>query len=296
MSLERVVTTGATGFVGRRLAARLERATALSLGASQWRESLARCDFRGATVLHLAARVPGGGASESEYQHDNAAKTRALAQQAGERGARRLVFLSTIKVNGDESRGRAFRDDDAPAPADAYARSKWAAERALAEIAAATGLETVVLRAPLVYGAGAGGSLRALARLADSPLPLPFGALDNRRSFIHVDDLVRALIAAAEAPAARGATLLVAHPERLSTRRLVAEMRRRLSRPPRLFRVEARHLEHVAAVFGQGERVRSLTRSLEIDPSRAEAVLAWHAQVGAEAAIGELVGAEAGPR
>ena len=192
-------------------------------------------------------------------------------------------------MNGEQTQGRAFRFDDAPAPEGAYACSKWAAERALARIAAATGLAIVVVRAPLVYGADAKGSLRSLARLADSPLPLPFATLDNRRSFIHVDDLVQALLAAAAKPEARGATLLVAHRERLSTPRLVTAMRQRLGRPARLFGVGAGVLERAAAILGQSERMHSLTRSLEVDASHAESLLAWKAEVGADAAIGDLI-------
>jgi len=295
MSLDRVVTTGASGFVGRRLAARFDRgATPLSLRGDGWRQSIDACDFRGATVLHLAARVPGPEASEEQFRRDNAEKTRALAERAAAGGAQRLVFLSTIKVNGEETQARAFRFDDTPAPQGAYARSKWDAERALAAVAAATGLGVVVLRAPLVYGAGAGGSLARLARLADSPLPLPFAALENRRSFLHVEDLVDALIAAAEVPEARGTTLLLAHRQPLSTRELVAGMRRRLARPARLFRMDARQLERLASALGRGEPVRALTRSLEVDANRAEAVLAWRAQLGAERAIGDLVAADPG--
>jgi nucleoside-diphosphate-sugar epimerase len=294
--LERALVTGASGFIGRRLASKLGGGgNAIALGAPDWRESIGRADFRDATVFHLAARVPGGVATEAQFQHDNVEKTRALAQHAATQGARRLVFLSTIKVNGEQTHGRAFRFDDAPAPEGAYARSKWTAERALAEIAAATGLAIVVVRAPLVYGAQARGSLRSLARLADSPLPLPFSALDNRRSFIHVDDLVQVLIAAAAMPEARGATLLVAHRERLSTARLVTAMRQRLARPPRLFGVAARDLERAAALLGQSERMHSLTRSLEVDATHAETLLAWRADVGPEAAIGDLIaGARAG--
>ncbi len=296
MTLERTLVTGASGFIGRRLASRLGRgAHAIALGASDWRESIGRADFRDATVFQLAARVPSSVAMEAEFQHDNVEKTRMLAQHAASQGARRLVFLSTIKVNGEETHDRAFRFDDDAAPEGAYARSKWAAERALAEIAAATGLAIVVVRSPLVYGANAKGSLRSLARLADSPVPLPFAALDNRRSFIHVDDLVRALVAAAVKPEARGTTLLVAHRERLSTARLVAAMRQRLARPPRLFGVAAGVLERAAALLGQSERMHSLTRSLEVDASHAETLLAWRAEVGAAAAIDDLIaGARAG--
>src|SRR5205823_10143402 len=116
VSVDHAIVTGATGFVGGRVASILGAAAMpVSLGAGGWRESIAACDFHGATVLHLAARVPGGGKSEPQFQHDNVEKTRVLAQRAASGGARRLVFLSTIKVNGEETHG-ALRAGDAPAP------------------------------------------------------------------------------------------------------------------------------------------------------------------------------------
>ena len=289
MSIDRAIVTGASGFVGSRVASMLGAAAIpMSLAADAWRESIAACDFRGATVVHLAGRVPGSAAGEAEFVHDNAEKTRVLAQHAASGGARRLVFLSTVKVNGEETHGRPLRAEDAPAPGDAYARSKWAAEQALAGVVAATGLDVAILRAPLVYGRNARGSLHALARLADSPLPLPFASLDNRRSFIHVDDLAHALVAAAASAAARGATLLVAHREAISTARLVATLRSRLSRAARLLPVSPAVLEGAAAMIGASARMRSLTRSLEVDAEPAEALLGWRAEIGADDAIADL--------
>lgn len=287
--MPRAVITGAGGFVGRALQARLAApAAALRLGVADWEPRLAACDFNGATVYHLAARVHSPRSPEAEFRRDNVDKSRALAQAAARGGARRLVFLSTLKVLGEESPGRGLREDDAAAPADAYARSKLAAEQALAEAAAHSGLSLCIVRSPLVYGAGAAGNLAALLRLADTPWPLPFGALDNRRSFVHVDDLARALAACGEDPAADGRCYLVAHRDAASTARLVALARARLRRPRRLFRVPAAALEAAAAALGQGAPMRRLTRSLEADPARIERELGWSAAVGLEAAVDEL--------
>ena len=295
MSVERAIVTGASGFVGARLLANVRGARTIALGVERWREAIEAADFRDATVFHLAARVPARGVSESQFRRDNAEKTRALAQHAARAGARRLVFLSTIKVNGEETHGRAFRFDDPVAPAGAYARSKRAAEEALNEIASETGLDVAVVRAPLVYGRGARGSLRALARLADSSVPLPFAAIDNRRSFIHVDDLARALVAAGTVAQARRATLLVAHRESLSTARVVATMREHLHRSRRLFTASPALLEAAAAIVGASDRMHSLTRSLEVDAAHAEAVLGWRANVAPEDAIADVVGDGAAP-
>lgn len=282
------MVTGANGFVGRSLVRLLPTPPlTLSMASDDWPRAAAALPLRGATVFHLAARVHDASAGEAEFVHDNQAKTRELANIAARRGARRLVLLSTIKVNGEESSLRPFSASDAPAPRDAYARSKLAAEEALHAVSRASPLEAVVLRAPLVYGRGAAGNLAALLRLADSALPLPFASIRNRRSFIHVDDLAAALIAAASAAAGR--TYLVAHSTPVSTPQLVSLLRDRLQRPRRLFAMPPGMLEAAATLAGQRERALRLTRSLEIEASAAQRELSWTARRNVEEAVADLV-------
>ena len=291
MAPERVIVTGSTGFVGRSLVAQLARPfQPLHFGAADWRSELEAADFAGSTVIHLAGRAHRSG-TRDEYRADNLEKTRALAAAAAAGRARRVVFLSTIKVNGEETHGRAFTPDDSPAPEDEYARSKWAAEQAIAAASARAGVEYAIVRSPLVYGTGVAGNLLALLRLADSRLPLPFAALANRRSFLHVDDLARVLLACAAAPRAAGRTYLVAHRAPVSTARLVGLLREKLERPARLFAMPSPVLEAAALVAGQRARMLRLTRSLEVDPSRAESELDWTAQISLEAAVEDMVNA-----
>lgn len=286
-----MIVTGSTGFVGRALMSALRgKAARLHMGPPGWLSAASAASFEGATVLHLAARAHQmRGATEAEYIRDNAVKTRELASIAARGGARRIVLLSTLKVNGEETATRAFTAADRPDPRDAYARSKLAAEEALAEAAARHGLEATIVRAPLVYGEGARGNLLALLRLLDSPWPLPFAALDNRRSFIHVNDLVALLMECAVNRAASGRTYLAAHAIPASTRELVAAIRTALGRPPRLFTMPRAVLEAAAGVYGQGERMCRLTRSLEADPSAAHADLGWSAQLSLRRAVEDLV-------
>jgi UDP-glucose 4-epimerase len=291
MAPDRIIVTGSTGFVGRSLAAQLDRAfQPLHFGGADWRSELGAADFAQATVVHLAGRAHRNGTAD-EFRTDNLEKTRALVEAAAAGGALRLVYLSTIKVNGEETRDRPFGPDDVPAPEDEYARSKWAAEQAIVEAGSRAGLEYAIVRAPLVYGAGVRGNLLALARLADSRLPLPFAAIANRRSFLHVDDLARLLLTCACEPHAAGRTYLAAHPTPVSTPGLVGLLREKLERPPRLFSISPAVLEALSVLAGQGERMRRLTRSLEADPSQAERELGWTAQISIEAAIDDLVSA-----
>ena len=193
----------------------------------------------------------------------------------GGAGAERLVFLSSIKVNGEESHGRPLRAQDPEAPADAYARSKQAAERALREVAGRSALAIVIVRSPLVIGEGARGNLHALMRIADSAWPLPFAGIDNRRTFVHVEDLATLLLAAASSSQAPGRVFLAGHPDAVSTPRLARVLRAAMGRPPHLVRLPVPALEMLGAAAGFGERMRRLTRSLEIDPHEARSALGW---------------------
>ncbi len=277
----RAVITGASGFVGSALAARLPAATPQAFGAHDWRESLARADLRGATIFHLAARVHerSGASAERAFDEDNAAKTLHLAEAAAAAGASRFVFASTVKVCGEETDGVPWTSRTPPDPRDAYARSKWRAEEGLREIARRSGLPCVVVRFPLIYGPGVAGNFRALLSLADSGWWLPFASIANRRSLLHVDDAAEVLLAAATHAAAPGNAFVAAHPHPVSTPALIESLRRHLARPPRLFAMPASVLESGAALLGQRGRMRRLTRSLEVDPSELATRLGWTARV-----------------
>ena len=283
------VVTGATGFIGRRLLQRLEgHAHAVSMAAADWERRLAAAPLEGAVVYHLAARVHRSSRDdESRYHHDNTVKTVAVADAAVRAGARTFVFLSTVKVLGEES--TAPLSIDAPYnPMDAYARSKCAAEEALLQ-RHASGIPLVIVRMPLVYGPGARGNLARLRHLCDSPYPLPFAAVDNRRSWIHVDDLVDLLMRCGQ-PAAHGARILhAAHPMPISTPQLVTVLRAALRRPARLFSMPRMMLESTAALVGAGTSMRRLTRSLELDVSASLRAFDWAPCVTLERAAADLV-------
>ena len=206
-----MLLTGASGFVGRSVLPLFPGASTLRLRDDDWRARIGAAELSGATVIHLAARVHREGDAEALYERDNVEKTAALAEAARAARARRFIFLSSIKVNGEETRDRPFGPDDPAAPADAYARSKWRAETALRDIAGQD-LDFVIVRSPLVVGAGARANLRALALLADGPWPLPFASIRNRRSLVHVDDLARLIGACASVPDASGRVFLAGDP------------------------------------------------------------------------------------
>jgi len=270
--VDRIVITGATGFVGRALASRLPHFTRLSLAGGQWRDAIAAADLRGATVIHLGARVHDPRGREDAFHADNAVKTQALAQAAATAGARRFVLASSVKVFGEESPpGRAFREDDAPHPEDAYARSKLEAERAVA----AAGIGHAIVRIPLVWGPGVRGNFRALLALAASGVPLPFAGIDNRRSLVHVEDVAEALALAATHPGAEGRLWVAAPAVPVSTPGLVAAIRAAMAMPARLFAAPVGLLEVAGRLAGRGDQVLRLTRSLEADGVPLGQVLGW---------------------
>lgn len=268
---------------------RLPGASTLALGRDDWRSGLTRIDLRGAVVLHLAARVHTHGAAADPWVRDNVEKTEQLARAAASQGAARFVFMSTLKVHGEETRDAPFRPADTLQPQDGYASSKARAEEALARISREEGMPVSIVRAPLVFGPGAKANLHAAVRLARSALPLPFASLHNRRSWIHVSDLCDLLLSCASEEGRSNAVLIASHPRPFSTRQLFAGLRTRLGRKPHLFGAPPEWLEGVADIAGRGQAMRRLTRSLEGDPGDAMARFGWRPAVEFDAALEELV-------
>lgn len=298
-----VFVTGASGFVGQALCADLRRrglyvvagvrsAASAPPGAHAVIGDLAELpDLRGVLtgmdcVVHLAARAhvlrerePD---PEAAYRRSNVAATRHVAEQAARAGVRRMVLLSSVKVQGEATRGRALREQDPPAPVDAYGRSKLAAEEALRQVGAATGLETVVIRPPLIHGPGVKANFRSLLAAIERGLPLPFGSVDNRRSLVSLDNLCDLIACCIDHPAAGGETFLVSDGLDFSTPELIRSLAYALDRPARLLRVPPMLLRLAGRALGSGDRIERLIGSLQVDASKAARRLGWHPPLAAE--------------
>jgi nucleoside-diphosphate-sugar epimerase len=287
-----VLVTGATGFVGRRVvAAAGGRAVPLSLRAGDpvaERLETALAGAEAPVLIHLGGRAHRSDAADpaalETYRRDNRDLTLALAEAALARGVRRFVFVSTVGVHGPPAPGQVLHPDDTPAPATAYGRAKWEAEQGLQALAA-QGLELAVVRPPLVCGAGAPGNLAALARLVARGLPLPLGAVRNRRSLVEAGDLAELLILAADHRAAPGGVFLPADPQPLSTPEIVRALAAGLGKPARLLPVPPALLRLAGRLTGRARQIGQLVDSLEVDPSTAVERLGWRPARGARAGL-----------
>ena len=294
-----VLVTGATGFVGRFLCTRLisegwkvrgtmrasKAPSAIVAGVepviieplgsdTPWSHALAGIE----TVIHLAARVHimADPAADplAEFRSVNTEGTARLAREAARAGVKRLVFISSIKVCGEES-FIPYTEDIFAQPTDPYGISKWEAEQILRQIESETGLEVVVVRPTLVYGPGVKANFLNMMRVVQRGIPLPLASIKNRRSLIYVGNLVDALVACAAHPAAAGQTYLVSDGEDISTPELVRRTATALGVPVRLFPVPLALMCLAGILAGKSAAVNRLTGSLAVDSSRIRRELGW---------------------
>jgi len=274
--------TGATGFIGQhllrelpkrgyRLRVLLRRPTAVPTWSASavigdlarpqnMSEALAGVD----AVIHSAGLAQAmSGVPEDDYRVVNTEATIGLARAARRAGAKRFIFLSSIRAQCGPSADRVQTEDVEPRPTDAYGKSKLAAERGLAEI----DIDWVSLRAMLVYGPGVSGNMAQLIRFARSPFPLPVGSFRARRSLLAVENLLAAIEAVLTAPGTLRRPFIAADPQALTVAEMITAMRQGLGRRPNVFPLPATLLELLFRAAGREYSYERLSGSLVADPS-----------------------------
>ena len=311
-----VLVTGANGFVGAAVTTHLRsRAYAVRPGArtphpgtdqltapdltatADWAPLLASCH----AVVHTAARVhvmrDEAPDPLAEFRAVNVDGTLRLARQAAAAGVRRFVFISSIKVNGEQTDpAHPFTAEDAPAPLDSYGRSKAEAEDGLRRLATETGLEVVIVRPPLIYGPGVRGNFRTLIRCLQTRVPLPLGAItDNRRSLLGLDNLVDLIGCCVGHPSASGRTFLASDGEDVSTTDLLRRLARSLRVKPLLLPVPSSALRLAGRLLHREPMVSRLCGSLQVSLDTTRAILGWTPPVSMNEGLGRLAAIEGQP-
>lgn len=308
-----VLVTGATGFIGSELCARLRAIRRPLLGTVRqvtpgMPGALQPIDLAHATdeeldelcagvesIVHLAGRAHVMREREADparaYHVANVETTARLARAGARNGVARFVLASSVKVNGETSpTGRPFRPGDAPHPADDYARSKLAAERALFAAAEGGAMVPVVLRLPLVYGRHAKGNFVRLVRAVAKRRTLPLASIDNRRSLLYVGNLVDAIVAVLDVSQAPAGVHFVADAEAVSTPDLVRAIATAMRVRPRLVAMPVPLLRFAATLAGRRAAVERLVGSLEVDTRPFRDASGWSPRYSLDAALAEAAG------
>jgi nucleoside-diphosphate-sugar epimerase len=307
------LVTGANGFVGNALCATLldrgyvvrsavrenEAVVASNIvcvkvgeicGQTDWTKALLGIDM----IIHLAARVHVMNDTVvnplKEFRRVNTAGTLQLARCAAASGVKRLVYVSSIKVNGEETYGgKKFSEADTPAPLDAYGVSKLEAEQGLREIALQTGMEVVIIRPPLIYGPGVKANFAVMMRWLKSGVPLPLGAIHNQRSLVSLDNLIDFLVTCLRHPAAANQTFLVSDGEDVSTTELLHRLGHVLGCQARLVPVPASWIKLGALTVGKQDLVQRLCGSLQVDIEKSRLLLGWSPPISLDEGLSRTV-------
>lgn len=299
-----VLVTGATGFVGRtlcqilgrsgfRVRAAVRRVGAPGAGiepvvvgdigsATDWAEALHGVD----AVVHAAARAHIMNPKPSDfdlYYETNARGTARLAEAAARAGVRRFIYVSSIKVNGEERAVGAYDANDAPDPQDPYGKSKWQGEQAL--LATAGAMEAAIVRPPLVYGPGVRANFLRLMSWVDKEYPLPLASIDNRRSLVNVWNLCDLLAHLLRCPLPGNRAWLVSDGEDLSTPALIRRIAVAMGRQPRLLPVPVGLLQFLGSLTGKAAEISRLRGSLAVDITATRERLGWSPRVTVDEAL-----------
>lgn len=309
-----LLLTGASGFVGRALATFLiqqkkiavrcasrqairidgaDNVIVPSLGsATDWSPHLNGIK----TVIHCAARVHVMHEITTDplaqYRQVNVDGTMRLAEQAAQAGVQQFIFLSSVKVNGEQTElGRPFKETDTPCPLDAYGISKYEAEQALLALCARCDMAVTIIRPPLIYGAGVGANFKSLMQVLKKGVPLPLASVRNLRSFVYLGNLIDFVARCIDHPNAMNQTFLISDGFDMSTPALLHRGAQAFGKPARLFPFPPILLTLIAQLVGRKSMADRLSQCLQVDISKAHKQLDWQAPFSVMQGIQETANA-----
>jgi nucleoside-diphosphate-sugar epimerase len=313
--MKKIFVTGASGFIGNPLCKTLSNSNFFVRGSirsddlfltnnqieyvsvgninhqTYWKDILNGIDC----IIHCAGRAHRMNENKDPdvYSLINTEATKNLAEQAAEVGVKRLIFLSSIKVNGEFTNKigskHKFFFNDIPNAKDVYAKSKLEAEKILFEISSRLGLEVVVIRLPLTYGNNVKGNLARLIKIIRQNFPLPLSMIENQRSMIGVDNLIDLLICCIDHPKANGKIFLASDGKDLSTSDLIKLIASSMGRKANLFPLPIFILKFLGLIFKRREEINRLIGSLRIDNSYTKETLNWTPPISVEEGIRRMV-------
>ncbi len=252
-----------------------------------------KCDvlIHTAALVHSMVHKPSE--SLNEFRAVNVSGTLNLARQAADSGVKRFIFISTIKVNGEQTfLGHPFTADDIPRPEDSYAISKLESELGLQDLAVSSGMEVIIIRPPLVYGPGVKGNFASMINLVKKGVPLPLGAVFNKRTLISIDNLIDLVVTCIDHPAAANQVFLAGDGEDLSTSDLLRGIARAMGKPSRLIPFPESFLRLSATLIGKKALADRLLDSLQVDISKARDLLGWEPPLSVEEGLKRCFEAE----
>ncbi|EJN23467.1 nucleoside-diphosphate-sugar epimerase [Pseudomonas sp. GM79] len=312
MNAPKILVTGASGFVGEAVVFRLlldKKFTPIAAARGATRlnglctvvpfeltDSKALPNLNDVqVVIHAAARVHVMNETAvdalTEFRKVNVEGTLRLARRAAESGVKRFIFISSIKVNGESTvLGKPFKASDFPAPADPYGVSKYEAEEALKQLSLDTGMEVVIIRPPLVYGPGVKANFLSMLSWLNKGVPLPLGAIRNRRSLVAIGNLIDLIVTCIEHPAAANQIFLVSDGEDLSTTQLLRRLASALGKRAWLLPLPEWLLKLAALALGKQTIVQRICGSLQVDISKNREILGWTPTINIEKAMRQTAG------
>lgn len=309
MMQTKILITGSNGFLGQYLCQFLAEQNYLVLAQTRkaqtfsypniininfdLNDSLDNIDLsKVEVIIHCAGRahvMNETAASPLEaYRQTNVQGTLNLAKKAVQSGVKRFIYLSSIKVNGEQTTIQPFKPSDVVNPEDPYGLSKYEAEQALLDLSKETGLEVVIIRPVLIYGPNVKANFKSMVGLASKKLPLPIGCLDNKRSMVSIYNLADLIYTCMSHPKANREIFLASDQEDISVKQLFEKLAYYQNNKLIMLPVPKSLINFLASLVGKKAVASRLCSELVVDGSKNTQLLDWTAPYTVDASLEKM--------